>query len=102
MDETPILTGKRRYPTTRAEHARRLHVARLKRRRARRQQHHPATPPRIVFRIDTRAFNASMAGFAQAVAKVASAFRAAAEAAAPGFQRVAEQIAAATRPPRSL
>lgn len=85
----PIRTGRRRYPTTRAEHARALHVARLKRRRQRR---HPVQPPRVVLLGDTRQFKQAMAGIAQTMNEMAKGFSKAAEAAVGALQPLAEYV----------
>lgn len=87
-----LRTGHRRYPTTRAEHARALHIARLKRRRQRR---HPASaprPPRIVLRVDTRALNASMS-------ELAKSFQAAGEAVAVALKPIGDYIRSVQLPP---
>jgi hypothetical protein len=88
-DLAPIRTGRRRYPTSRAEHARALHVARLKRRRQRR---HPTQPPRVTLRADTRPFSASVAGITETMNEMAKGFSKAAEAVAVALQPIGDYL----------
>jgi hypothetical protein len=88
-DLAPIRTGRRRYPTTRAEHARALHIARLKRRRQRR---HPVPSPRVVLLGDTRQFRQAMVGLGQTMNEMAKGFSKAAEAAGAALQPIGDYL----------
>jgi hypothetical protein len=88
-DLAPIRTGRRRYPTSRAEHARALHIARLKRRRQRR---HPAQSPRVVLLGDTRQFRQAMVGLGQTMNEMAKGFSKATEAAGAALQPLGDYL----------
>lgn len=97
-DLAPIRTGRRRYPTSRAEHARMLHVARLKRRRQRR---HPVPSPRVVLLGDTHQFRQAMVGLGQTMNEMAKGFSKAAEAVAVALQPIGDYLRSVQRVPVS-